>query len=129
MSARKLALVALAVTSPLLIVGCSSDSSSNSTSAANTVSVTSTDTTCDISTNSVPAGATAFDVTNTGGKITEVYVYGKSGDAFTEVVAEVENVGPGTSRTMNATLAAGSYEIACKPGQTGNGIRTTLTVS
>jgi len=91
--------------------------------------VNSTDTTCDISTNSVPAGATAFDVTNTGSKITEVYVYGKSGDAYTTVVSEVENIGPGTSRTMNATLAAGTYEIACKPGQTGDGIRSTLTVS
>ncbi len=77
----------------------------------------------------MPAGATAFDVTNTGGKITEVYVYGKSGDAFTTIVSEVENIGPGTSRTMNATLAAGSYEIACKPGQTGDGIHTALTVS
>lgn len=128
MSARKLAFVAVAVTSPLLIVGCSSDSS-NSTSAATRVSVTSTDSTCDISIDSVPAGATAFDVTNTGGKITEVYVYGKSGDAFTTIVSEVENIGPGTSRTMNATLAAGSYEIACKPGQTGDGIRAALTVS
>ena len=47
----------------------------------------------------------------------------------TTVVAEVENIGPGTSRDMTADLAPGTYEIACKPGQTGDGIRAQLTVT
>jgi iron uptake system component EfeO len=45
------------------------------------------------------------------------------------VVAEVENIGPGISRDMSADLAPGTYEVACKPGQTGDGIRAPLTVT
>ena len=45
------------------------------------------------------------------------------------MVAEVENIGPGISRDLETDLAAGSYEIACKPGQTGDGIRTPITVT
>ena len=31
--------------------------------------------------------------------------------------------------TWRSTLSAGTYEVACKPGQTGDGIRTTVTVT
>jgi uncharacterized cupredoxin-like copper-binding protein len=68
-------------------------------------------------------------VTNDGSKVTEVYVYAKSGDAFTKVVSEVENIGPGTSRDLDADLSAGTYEVACKPGQKGDGIRQKITVT
>ena len=70
-----------------------------------------------------------FDVTNDGAKTTEVYVYGKGSDGdFDKVVGEVENVAPGLSRSFAVNLAGGSYELACKPDQTGDGIRTALTV-
>jgi uncharacterized cupredoxin-like copper-binding protein len=68
-------------------------------------------------------------VTNDGSKVTEVYVYAKSGDAFTRVVSEVENIGPGTSRDLDVDLSAGTYEVACKPGQKGDGIRQKITVT
>ena len=42
---------------------------------------------------------------------------------------EVENIGPGTSRNLEVDLSEGSYEVACKPGQTGDGIRTEITVT
>ena len=123
----------LAAIPALAACGSSSSSSSSASASASTssssITVTSTDTTCDISSNNLKAGSTVFAVTNKGSQVTEVYVYGKEGDSYSKVIAEVENIGPGTSRDLTADLAAGTYELACKPGQTGNGIRTTLTVA
>ncbi len=84
---------------------------------------------CKVSETELQAGGTTFAVTNDGDKVTEVYVYGEQGGAFTKVVSEVENIGPGTSRDMDVDLAAGTYEIACKPGQKGDGIRQKITVT
>ena len=112
------------------VAACSSDPSSPSTSASATaISVNATDTACELSSSAVASGSTSFSVSNKGSQVTEVYIYGKNGDAFTTIVTEVENIGPGTSRDMSADLGAGTYEVACKPGQTGNGIRSTLTVT
>ena len=84
---------------------------------------------CEVAETELQAGDTTFAVTNDGDQVTEVYVYGEQGGAYTKVVSEVENIGPGTSRDMDVDLAAGSYEIACKPGQKGDGIRQEVTVS
>lgn len=139
----------LATRSTIVVVGlaalpvlaaCSSNASSTSSSSPATssasastsggaINVTSTDTTCDVSTNTAKAGSTTFAVTNSGSQTTEVYVYGKEGETFSKVIAEVEHVGPGTARDFTADLTAGTYEIACKPGETGDGIRSTLTVT
>jgi len=110
------------------LAACSSDSAS-STASASAIKVTSSDTTCELSTSTIAAGKTTFAVTNTGSQVTEVYVYGMDGDAFTKIVSEVENIGPSTSRDMSADLTPGTYEVACKPGQTGSGIRSPLTVT
>ena len=66
------------------------------------------------------AGTSTFAVKNDGDDVTEVYVYA-DGD---EVKGEVENIGPGTSRDLDVDLTAGEYEVACKPGMKGDGIRT-----
>ncbi len=127
---RSIAVVAGLAAIPALAACSSSGSTSASASpSANTITVSSTDNACDISTKNTKAGQTTFAVTNKGSQVTEVYVYGKEGDSYSKIVAEVENIGPGTSRDMAADLAAGTYEIACKPGQSGNGIRVTLTVA
>lgn len=123
----KLVIVAAIGLIPVL-GACGSSSNSPATRGA-TIDINATDTTCDLSSNTVASGSTTFGVSNKGSQVTEVYVYAKNGDAFTTIVSEVENIGPGTSRSMSADLAAGAYEIACKPGQTGSGIRTTLTVT
>jgi uncharacterized cupredoxin-like copper-binding protein len=91
--------------------------------------VTADDTACTVARTDLPAGAAAFAVTNKGSSVTEVYVYAQDGQDFDKVVGEVENIGPGTSRELKATLAAGTYEVACKPGQKGDGIRTRITVT
>ena len=102
------------------LAGCSSKDKGE-----NSVAVTATDSSCEVARTELPSGTTTFAVTNKGGDVTEVYVYGE-GD---KVMGEVENIGPGTSRDFTVDLGAGTYEVACKPGQTGDGIRTEITVS
>jgi iron uptake system component EfeO len=94
-----------------------------------TVAVEATDDACTVSDTELDAGAVTFEVTNKGSKVTEVYVYGEQGGEFTKIISEVENIGPGTSRDLSVDLGGGTYEIACKPGQTGDGIRTKVTVA
>lgn len=114
----------------LLLAACSSSGDEGSVPAAvTTIAVAATDTECTLDQETVASGPIEFTVTNSGNEVTEVYVYGQSGDAFTTVISEVDNIGPGVSRDMSADLAPGTYEIACKPGQTGDGIRTPLTVT
>lgn len=93
------------------------------------IAVTATDSTCEVATTTLRPGSHTFTVTNDGDRATEVYVYGRSGGAFSKVLSEVEDVGPGTSRDLTVELGAGSYEVACKPGQRGDGIRQRVTVT
>ena len=111
----------------LVLAGCGSSGDSTGSDAA-AVEVKATDTSCALSSSTLQPGKASFTITNSGSKVTEVYLYGKAGDAFTTVVSEVEDLAPGITREMTADLAAGTYQVACKPGQTGDGIRTTITV-
>lgn len=114
---------------PLLVAaaGCGSDSPAAS---GPKVAVRAGDSSCEVSSLQLQPGSTVLAVTNTGRDTTEVYVYGKGdGGAYDKVVGEVENVAPGTSRDFSVDLTGGTYEVACKPGQTGNGIRTPVTVA
>lgn len=94
-----------------------------------TVAVTAGDDECTVDPTDLAAGQTTFEVTNAGSSVTEVYVYAEENGEYTKIVSEVENIGPGTSRDMEVDLTSGTYEVACKPGQTGDGIRTQITVS
>jgi iron uptake system component EfeO len=94
-----------------------------------TVAVEASDDACKVSDTELDAGPVTFEVTNKGSKVTEVYVYGEQGGEFTKIISEVENIGPGTSRNLSVDLDGGTYEVACKPGQTGDGIRTKVTVT
>jgi len=108
----------------MLLGSCSSDASGDESDIA----VKATDDECQVEQIRFDAGTVTFNVTNDGSKVTEVYVYGRNGDEFSKVISEVENIGPGTSRDLTVTLAPGGYELACKPGQVGNGIRQAITV-
>lgn len=96
---------------------------------ADSVAVSATDKTCQVARTNLDSGATTFTVSNDGAKVTEVYVYARQGGAFSKVVGEVENIGPGTSRDLSVELAPGAYQLACKPGQSGTGIRQDITVT
>jgi uncharacterized cupredoxin-like copper-binding protein len=129
MRPRSLLLLTVALAAAPVLTACGSDSGASTGASSGSVAVTATDSTCEPATTTLPAGDTTFSVTNKGTETTELYVYAASGDAFTKVVGEVEDVAPGTSRQLSAQLSAGTYELACKPGQSGDGIRTKITVS
>lgn len=104
------------------LTACQAD---RATGPGTDIAIKATDTACEVSASSVPAGTHTFAVTNKGSKVTEMYVYG-AGD---RIVTERENIGPGTSAKVTVTLDEGRYQIACKPGQRGDGIRQALAVT
>jgi uncharacterized cupredoxin-like copper-binding protein len=106
----------------LALAACSNGSGSGSGDA---IAITATGTECTVAKTDLTAGKHEFRVRNDGKGVTEVYVYAE-GD---KVVTEKENIGPGTTAEFDADLTAGSYEVACKPGQQGDGIRTHLHVT
>jgi plastocyanin len=93
--------------------------------ADTTIAVTGTDAKCDVAKTSLAAGNIRFNLTNKGKKTTELYVLGEKD----RIIDEVENVSPGMTRALDVNLKAGSYTLACKPGQTGDGIRQEITVT
>ncbi|WP_405009174.1 iron uptake system protein EfeO [Kitasatospora sp. NBC_01539] len=125
MSARRRStaatLLILAVAGAAL-AGCSTK---DEAASADAVQVDASDDACALSKTTFPAGAVEFAVHNKGSKSTEVYVYA-AGD---KIVTERENIGPGTRVTIHAEIKAGAYEVACKPGMTGDGIRQKITVT
>ena len=94
--------------------------------ASRALTVSSTDSACDLSATQAPAGTLSFDVTNAGTQVTEFYLLGEDG---LRIVAEVENVGPQLTRQLVVNAPSGKYVTACKPGMTGEGIRADFTVT
>ncbi|HYI56992.1 MAG TPA: iron uptake system protein EfeO [Microlunatus sp.] len=90
------------------------------------LTVTATDTTCEVSAAEAPSGNLRFSVTNNGTKVNEFYLLADDG---LRIVGEVENIGPGLTRDLVLQAPSGSYFTACKPGMVGDGIRAQFTVS
>ncbi|WP_225830870.1 iron uptake system protein EfeO [Streptomyces sp. NK08204] len=89
------------------------------------IRVTAADSKCETSATSVPAGHVTLKIENKGSKATEVEILFPDD----RIVSEKENIGPGTKYTLTAEVKAGAYEIACRPGMKGHGIRQKLTVT
>ncbi|MEV0409673.1 iron uptake system protein EfeO [Streptomyces sp. NPDC050448] len=106
---------AAAVAALTAVTGCAEKSGSGDEA----IKVAASDSACELSKAEFPAGKANFEVENKGSKVTEVYVYFPDG----RIAAERENIGPGTKASIAAELKAGDYEIACKPGMKGDGIR------
>ena len=119
-SHRPLALATLA-----LLLAATATACSKKESGADAVAITATDTECQVAETQLASGSTTFAIANKGSKVTEVYVYGPKD----QIMGERENIAPGTSADLTVTLGKGTYEVACKPGQKGDGIRTDVTVS
>ncbi len=120
---RPLALLPLALLVLAPLAACTSKPDAG---AAGPVKVTANDTSCQLSSATATTGNVTFEVTNSGAKTTEFYLYAE-GD---RVVGEVENIGPGLSRRLIVEVPdAGGYTAACKPGMSGNGIRSGFTVT
>ncbi|MEU9316697.1 iron uptake system protein EfeO [Streptomyces sp. NPDC048295] len=104
------------------VTGCAEKSDGKGDGA---VQVVAKDDSCEVSKKKLPAGHIELAVQNKGSKVTEVYVLFPDD----RIVAERENIGPGTKATITAEIKAGSYEVACKPGMKGHGIRQKLEIT
>ncbi len=125
MRPRSLILPAALAASALALAGCSS-SDDAAAGSGSSVTVNATDSACELSATTTPAGRVKFTVTNSGGKVNEFYVYG----ADDKVVGELENISPGLTRDFSVDLSTpGTYQTACKPGMSGDGIRADFTVT
>lgn len=108
-----------------VLAGCTS-TAPGAAGPGDPITVNATDTTCEVSATTAPAGTLTFRVTNGGSSVTEFYLYG-AGD---RIMGEVENIGPGLSRDLVVEIPdGGTYTTACKPGMSGDGIRAPFTVT
>ncbi|MEU2078551.1 iron uptake system protein EfeO [Streptomyces sp. NPDC013489] len=119
MRAVRLSVVTAAATAAALaaVTGCTEKSDAKADDG--TITVVAKDDSCEVSKKDFPAGHVQLSVENRGSKVTEVYVLYPDD----RIVTERENIGPGTKASLTAEIKAGDYEIACKPGMVGDGIR------
>ncbi|MER8010456.1 iron uptake system protein EfeO [Streptomyces sp. NPDC094149] len=124
MRAARLSVVTAVATAAALaaVTGCTQKSESDGDGA---IKVTAADSKCDTSAKSIPAGQVTLSIQNTGSQATEVEILFPDD----RIVSEKENIGPGTKYTLTAEVKAGDYEIACRPGMKGHGVRQKLTVT
>ncbi|MDF6042157.1 cupredoxin domain-containing protein [Streptomyces sp. JH14] len=104
------------------VTGCAEKSDGKGDGA---VTVSAKDDSCAVSKKKLPAGHIELAVANEGSKVTEVYVLFPDD----RIVAERENIGPGTKATITAEVKAGSYDVVCKPGMKGAGFRQNIEVT
>jgi iron uptake system component EfeO len=116
-------LIALAATSAVVLSACTS---TNPSADGGAIAVSSSDDTCDVASAEAPSGVVQFKVENTGSQVTEFYLLASDG---LQVVGEVENIGPGLTRDLVVQAGPGTYQVACKPGMVGDGIRSAFTVT
>ncbi|MFD7228924.1 iron uptake system protein EfeO [Streptomyces sp. NPDC059881] len=107
-----------AVTALTAVTGCAEKSDAKG-GGHDAIAVTAKDDSCEVSKKEFPAGHVQLDIENKGSKVTEVYILFPDD----RIVTERENIGPGTKANLTAEVKAGDYEIACKPGMKGDGIR------
>lgn len=125
MRAVRLSVVTAAATAAALtaVTGCAEKSDAKGGDGG--IGVTATDDSCEVSKKEFPAGHVELAIENKGSKVTEVYILFPDD----RIVSERENIGPGTKQKLTAEMKAGSYEIACKPGMKGDGIRQQVTAT
>lgn len=120
-----LSTAAVIAASALALTGCAGDDDAGAGSGPG-ITVNATDTACELSATTAAAGKVKFTVTNSGSKVNEFYVYGPDD----KVMGELENISPGLTRDFSVDLPdAGTYQTACKPGMSGDGIRADFTVT
>jgi iron uptake system component EfeO len=123
---RVLSTSGAAVVSVVALSACSGVlQSTDAATGTEPVVVKASDTACEVGRTQLTAGSNVLAITNAGAKVTEVYVYTPDG----RIVTERENIGPGLAVNLTFEVAAGDYEISCRPGQTGTGIRQKVTVT
>jgi iron uptake system component EfeO len=122
----KTAVLAAGAAVALALTGCTANTATSPTgSSAPRISVNASDDACQLDAVSAPAGTVTFVVANTGTKINEFYLLAADGK---QVVAEVEDIGPGVTRQLVLDATVGNYFTVCKPGMSGDGIRAAFEV-
>jgi len=123
----RLPLIAAVLAAVPALAACTQNTTATTaTEDDRTITVSSTDDACEVSSTKAPSGKLTFDVTNDGSQVTEFYLY--TGDGK-RILGEVENIGPNLTRQLVVNAPAGSYLTACKPGMKGTGIRADFTVT
>ena len=123
----RLPLIAAVLAAVPALAACTQNTTATTaTEDDGTITVSSTDDACEVSSTKAPSGKLTFDVTNDGSQVTEFYLY--TGDGK-RILGEVENIGPNLTRQLVVNAPAGSYLTACKPGMKGTGIRADFTVT
>ncbi|MFF9021061.1 iron uptake system protein EfeO [Streptomyces eurythermus] len=122
---RAVRLTVTAAVTAAALTALSACTSKSDAKDGDAIRVTAADSTCDTSSKSAPAGQVTLKIENKGSRATEVEILFPDD----RIVSEKENIGPGTKYTLTAEVKAGSYEIACRPGMKGHGVRQKLTVT
>ncbi|MEU6241142.1 iron uptake system protein EfeO [Streptomyces sp. NPDC047024] len=117
--------IAIAATAAAALTALSACTAKSDAKDGDAIQVTAADAKCETSTKSVPAGQVTLKIENKGSRATEVEILFPDD----RIVSEKENIGPGTKYTLTAEVKAGSYEIACRPGMRGHGVRQKLAVT
>ncbi|MEH0443575.1 peptidase M75 family protein [Streptomyces sp. B21-102] len=125
MRAARLSVVTAVAMATALTAVTACTSKSGDEDGERVIAVTATDSKCETSKKEISAGHVELAIENKGSKVTEVYILFPDD----RVVSERENIGPGTKQRVTAEVKAGAYEIACKPGMKGDGIRQDLKVT
>ncbi len=127
----KRTLVATLIVALPILAACGTESTKQPSGGgdgadARTLAVDSSADACDLSGTEAPAGTLTFNVANSGSDVTEFYLLAEDG---LQIIAEVENVGPDSTKPLTTRVPAGSYITACKPGMKGEGIRADFVVT
>jgi len=121
-----LATAVFSLTALMVTSGCAVTQSNTKAAGSKVIDVESSNKECQLSQTEHESGRIAFKVKNTGDKVTEFYFYAADGQ---QILAEIENIGPGLSRDLVLQANPGTYITACKPGMVGEGIRADFKVT
>ena len=106
--------------SAALMTGCTANnqaaSNTSSDAADGAITVTITDTTCDVSSATAKSGTVTFNVTNNGTAVNEFEILAED---QLQIVSERENLTPGTTTEVTVILEPGTYYTASKTNMVG----------
>lgn len=114
------AIGALTVALTLTAAGCTP------VEADTRISVTQSETRCELSGTEFPAGITTFVIENVGQGVSEFYILRTTDEG---IVTEVENIAPGVTRELTVELSAAEYQYSCEQMDGGTPQRGRLTVT
>ncbi|RFU37252.1 iron uptake system protein EfeO [Actinomadura logoneensis] len=123
-SSSLLALAGVSALSASLLAACGGDDGDGG-KGGDAVKVTASDSACEVAKTELPAGKITFKVLNKGSQANEFEILRPDG----KIIAERENIGPGTTVNFVVNLSAGDYKALCSAGQTGKGPSRDIKVT